>query len=282
MEPYHLMGICGTGQAVATGYLWSGPRAPRAMPGTSMPTLSLTTRQVADAYWAGFLGVPADALRAGGSAAIAHGAALADYRGVFILQVEGTSVVSLPPDLMAAVAPRVPFWPPSVVSMRAALCAEIAPIRPIAVIGPLQLSYLADRVPDAAGVASVRQLAASDGVAVAALRRACAPSEWEDGGALAEGSLRFGAFTGDHQLVALAGYEVWGGRLAHLAFVTHPAHRRRGHGQAAARAAASAAVAAGLVPQWRASERNPGAMAVQRALGFVPYGFTMALHLPRI
>jgi predicted GNAT family acetyltransferase len=35
----------------------------------------------------------------------------------------------------------------------------------------------------------------------------------------------------EDQLVAVAGYEIWGSTIAHIATVTHPGFRQRGYGQ---------------------------------------------------
>jgi GNAT superfamily N-acetyltransferase len=81
--------------------------------------------------------------------------------------------------------------------------------------------------------------------------------------------------------MSLGGYEVWDERLAHITFVTRPAFRDGGLGRAVVWAAARAALDAGLIPQHRTLETNGPALAVARALGFAPYGATLALQLPR-
>ncbi len=87
-----------------------------------------------------------------------------------------------------------------------------------------------------------------------------------------------GAFAGGG-LAVVAGYEVWGDQIAHLAIVTHPAHRGRGLGAAAFAFAARAALDAGLIAQHRALLSNTHSMSIARRLGFVPYSVSLAVRL---
>lgn len=54
------------------------------------------------------------------------------------------------------------------------------------------------------------------------------------------------------EAAALVGYRIWPGSIAHFSALTDPADRRHGYGRAAAREAIAHALAAGLLPQWRA------------------------------
>lgn len=67
---------------------------------------------------------------------------------------------------------------------------------------------------------------------------------------------------------AVVGYRIWPGSVAHFSALTDPVHRRHGYGLAAAREAVAHALAAGLLPQWRArpvaSQRFAQTLGMQR------------------
>lgn len=78
-------------------------------------------------------------------------------------------------------------------------------------------------------------------------------------------------------IVAAAGYQSWPGRAAHLSVLTHPAWRGRGLAQVTASAAVAHALAAGLLPQWRA--RPLASRRVAAALGFQELGAQLSIEL---
>ncbi|MFF4652213.1 GNAT family N-acetyltransferase [Streptomyces sp. NPDC001380] len=77
-------------------------------------------------------------------------------------------------------------------------------------------------------------------------------------------------------VVAAAGYEVWQGRAAHIGVLTAPAWRGRGLARATGSAAAAHALAAGLLPQWRA--RIPASRRAAAALGFRELGVQLSVE----
>ena len=81
-------------------------------------------------------------------------------------------------------------------------------------------------------------------------------------------------------VVAASGYRVWRGRLAHLSVLVDPAHRARGLGTAVAASAVAHAVAAGLIPQWRARTTLLASRQIARTLGFVELGRQATYELP--
>ena len=163
--------------------------------------------------------------------------------------------------------PRSPEWP-----------AVITALRPFSrlILGPAYVGY-ADTVPSLA--TSARAVTNADFSAVAALEIACGPEEWEHGGCDVAEQPASGVFIRG-TLAALAGYEVWGGTIAHICVVTHPAFRGRGHATAAVAHLAARALQAGLVPQYRTLLSNAPSMRVARKLGFAQYGSTIAARLP--
>lgn len=167
----------------------------------------------------------------------------------------------------AAVADAVSDWPGERLLDPAALMAAAG--RDGRVLGPASLAY-ADAgslvVPDGAAVA----LDLGD-QHLALFAATLTTEEWDESGLGGNLARRFGVAVGD-ALVAVAGYEVWDKAIAHLCVASSVSARRQGHAKAAAYAAASDAISAGLVGQWRSAVANRGSAAVGEALGFVPLG----------
>lgn len=117
-----------------------------------------------------------------------------------------------------------------------------------------------------------------DPEAVAALEALCSPEDVEEVG-LGEMSKRWvllepspdgdGVDSGE---LAGAGYVVWAEVLAHLGVLTRPTARRHGYGTAAAAVATNAALAAGLIPHWRARVDNVASQRLAERLGYRPLG----------
>ncbi|MFB9661773.1 GNAT family N-acetyltransferase [Glycomyces mayteni] len=84
------------------------------------------------------------------------------------------------------------------------------------------------------------------------------------------------------KVVAAAGYRTWPAATAHLCVLTAEAARGRGLAKRVAAAAVGDALAASLLPQWRA--RPAASRRVARALGFQELGnqLSVALDLDRL
>lgn len=221
-------------------------------------------------YWAEELGLPAEELFAEPFRVVPHGANLADYDGVFALFREGAAVVSLPVDRMGALRKRLPAEPFS-----PALFAGAFQDPRFRVIGPAYIGY-AESV--RAPFVNVRPLDAGDVSAAAVLQAACGETEWEHGGSEVGEVPCSGAFVGDG-LVALAGYEIWGGSIAHISVVTHPAFRGQGHGRDVVAHLAGAAAAEGLILQYRTLDANTASIRIAESLGFARYATSVAVRL---
>jgi RimJ/RimL family protein N-acetyltransferase len=81
-------------------------------------------------------------------------------------------------------------------------------------------------------------------------------------------SATVGAFKGQ-ELAALAGYQLWGEQIAHIAILTHPAFRGQGHATSAVCTLPEMVFERTLVPQYRTLEANAPSLAVATRLGFV-------------
>ena len=80
------------------------------------------------------------------------------------------------------------------------------------------------------------------------------------------------------ELIALAGYETWGGTIAHISIVTHPSHRNQGAGRTAVAGVTQHALRAGLLPQYRTLQSNQPSIRIAEALGFSAYATSMAVR----
>lgn len=240
--------------------------------------LAASTLTRIDEYWADFFGCAPGQLRSERPVVVPHAAELADYRGIYLQGFGGAPVVSLPHALHERFAEII------AAAASPGLHADdrwnrLPGLAVTAVIGPAWIGYAdAETLGAAPGHGQVRPLAAADKPEIDALRDACSAEEWEQAGSPDEKLELAGAFDGG-RLVAVAGYEVWGERIAHLYVVTHPAQRGRGHGRAAVHYAATQAMARGLVPQYRTLVSNEPSRAVAAALGFEPYATSLALRL---
>jgi hypothetical protein len=126
----------------------------------------------------------------------------------------------------------------------------------------------------------------TDGAYVRPLEQLCPPDDVSEVGlASTEQSfvlLQEGATASEPPLpLAGAGYDIWGGILAHLAILTAPDQRRKGFAQRVAAVAVEEAMAAGLVPQWRARADNTASQRTARRAGFAFAGTQTSVILER-
>jgi GNAT superfamily N-acetyltransferase len=146
------------------------------------------------------------------------------------------------------------------------------------IIRPAFLGYVDGATFRALAPNTARPLGASDAAHVAELRAACGAVEWEHGGSELGQNPAAGVYMSE-RLVALAGYEVWGGGMAHVSVISHPRYRGKGYAGAVVSTLTATVLAQGLVPQYRTLESNTPSMHVAHRLGFVRYGVSMAVRL---
>ena len=226
---------------------------------------------VADLYWAGHLNCPEESLFSQPLHIVTHGEELQGYCGALALFREGISTVSVPPDRHEELRGLLEGLDRGCTPEQFA-----AALTPVAtrVIGPAYIGYTtAIRAADALA----RSLNDEDAAAVESLRQACGEEEWDHGGSALDVPCS-GIFC-DGQLAVLAGYETWGGTIAHLCIVTHPAFRGRGFGKSAVAHLARRALAAGLLPQYRTLDANAPSIRIAESLGFQRYATSMAVRL---
>lgn len=230
------------------------------------------THQI-DRFWAGELGVDAGALRTPGFHVRERLASEPRPRGV-VVGTSAATILSLS-HAHAAVFERAGL---SVDEMARAARPYLTSLRSpsLDVRGPAYLGCWPKPAPVRATGSPLRELGPADATALATLR-ALAPHEWEEAG-LATTSRLFGVFSGD-DIAAVAGYESWDGELAHLQVFCHPRHRRRRLATDALTIAIAHALAAGLLPQYRARDGNVASRGLADRLGFLEYGWMASIYL---
>ena len=147
------------------------------------------------------------------------------------------------------------------------------------VLGPAWLSYAApdtqlhplDRRPQ--GRVQVETLELPSRLAdLAGLLQVCSPEEVTESGV--EELTRLVVVRDGDAVVATAGWQVWPGAVAHVGVLAAPSVRGRGIAAAVAAAAVSAALAEGLLVQWRA--HPPASRRLAQRLGLVNVGWQLS------
>lgn len=194
---------------------------------------------------------------------------------VGVVVLGGSAIVTAPSDAAAAAVGKA-F---SSLPVEALADAEaVGSVLSIAkVLGPAKLAYLAeeDFRPAPSGPLVVDQVPAGSSE-LRGLEKAAGD---EDAGEAGMGEITSPGFVVriGGEVVAACGYRVWPHRTAHLSVLTAPDHRGRGLGRMAASGAVGHALAAGLLPQWRARVMESRRVAV--ALGFREYGTQLSFKL---
>jgi GNAT superfamily N-acetyltransferase len=231
-----------------------------------------------DAYWARHLGCTAAQLHAAEPVLLAHAAEMDDYRGAYMMQFKvAAPVISLPPTQVASLGPRLAAAARESLDADARWSEILGPLLE-RTVGPAWVGYAsAETLRHVAADVETRLLTPADAPHVERLGRAATPDEWDNIATLPRAGVMVGAFA-EGELAAVAGYEVWGESIAHVAVLTHPAHRGRSLGRAVVSAVAGVALERGLVPQYRSLMENRASLAVANALGFQTYATSLALR----
>jgi GNAT superfamily N-acetyltransferase len=204
-------------------------------------------------------------------------AELEHYCGLFCLCRDATTLVSAPPD-------RVNHWQAQLAPLNRddlldpPLMVQVTGVLPEQVIGPALVAYADAATLRPLPTTGTRLLTALDEEAHAALESACDPTAWAHGGSEFALLPLAGRFVRE-QLVALAGYELWGEQIAHIAVITHPAHRGQGYGAEVVSLLAETVIARGMIAQYRTLRANTPSVRLGASLGFVPFAETLAVRL---
>jgi hypothetical protein len=223
-----------------------------------------------DTWWAGVLGVPLAAMRAGG----AHAVSL-DHVG--ILAVDG------------AAAP-LGYGPANVLPvLRAAMAGadaetllqgdHLAAALPRAgrVLGPAWYGYATAESLEDAGSPAVRPLGEPDLPLLARLHRQVPAAEREESGTT---GLPAWGYVDDGELLAVASLGSWR-QMPTIGVLTHPGARRRGLATRVATAAAREGLRRRAVVQYRARCANTASVSVARRSGFAHYCDALVIEVER-
>jgi GNAT superfamily N-acetyltransferase len=230
---------------------------------------------VVDRYWAQFFGCVPAALRSDSAQMGSHTGG-DNYPGCYLMEFGRAPVVALPIGEAERHRAAIAGWQPGIARMPA-LVEAVFGGRVVKSVGPAYVGYSDQKHFRPSFSSSVRGLRAEDEKAVAMLCAACPVTEWEAGGSEFRPGAMVGAFRGK-ELAALAGYQLWGDQIAHIAIITHPAFRGRGYATAAVSALTKTAFERTLIPQYRTLEENAPSLAVARRLGFVQYAVSLAVR----
>jgi len=235
---------------------------------------------LADAFWAQEFALDPSSLRPTRTLVQVQRGGLRGNPGISILACGGAPLVSMPPHVFDLLRNSAPSWSLDDVADPELLARLMLPLGQglvTAILGPAFIGYAPTALPS--GDHRTSQLGASQADLVAQLRSACSVSDWEHGGPHDDTLAQFGSFDSSGQLAALASYNLWGNVLAHIAVVTHPKFRGRGHGGSAVVHAARHAIVAGHLPQYRALRANLPSIRIAQRLGFHEYGFSTYVRL---
>lgn len=229
-----------------------------------------------DNYWVAHLGCPPDRLFDARVIVLPH-SAFKGYQGLFLVRRGDSCIVTAPTELMDLVHTCVRDRTVGEV-FGSGLWRQLLPDMLDRIVGPASVAY-----GDASTLADAEEpgtfpLGGHDQDALKRLREACGEEEWDRAGILPNHPVIYGHWLGG-ELVAVAGYEIWGDRIAHIGVATHPERRGKGFGTAAVCAVARHAIEQALIAQFRTLESNTAAMAIGRTLGFEEYAKTFAIGL---
>jgi GNAT superfamily N-acetyltransferase len=235
-----------------------------------------STIETVDQYWSSALGCAREAFYSRKTFVVAD-KETGDFHGIYCFRRNESLVIAVSMNLMDAFREQAACWTHADVIDEQRLKGLISyPIERI--VGPAFIGYADQMSFRPAYAEGVRFLGSEDTAAFQMLRAACSAIDWEHGGSqLGEQSV-VGAFA-EARLVAVAGYEVWGSKIAHVAVISHPGYRGQGYGKAAVSRLTSEVLALGLVAQYRTLEANISSLVIARALGFECYATSVAVRL---
>ena len=192
--------------------------------------------------------------------------ALENNSGIYCLTRSDSTIISIPSewfDNVQQLLPSSPFELANKLRSRAS-----------AIIGPAYIGYSQRELVSVNGAKAIDKQYHDEWLD---LRKCCSQLEWDHGGSDLS-QVCSGVFCGD-QLVALAGYKVWGEIIAHISIITHPEFRGQGHARKAVVHLMNRAISNELIPQYQTLEANTSSIQVASALGFTRYASSIAIKL---
>ncbi|MGW2721841.1 GNAT family N-acetyltransferase [Streptomyces sp. NPDC001492] len=194
---------------------------------------------------------------------------------VGVVALCGSAIVTVPSDTVGAIVRDALRGLPVDAAVDAESVGRMLPVS--RVLGPAALSYVSSERfrPVRPGVPAVEQLPAAD-PELRQLERVAGPDDADEAGLDEITSPAF-VVRERGQVVAAAGYRTWPCGTAHVSVLTAPQARGRGLARVTGSATVAHALAAGLLPQWRA--RRPASRRVAAALGFAELGAQLSIEM---
>lgn len=142
------------------------------------------------------------------------------------------------------------------------------------VLGPAVLLY-AERMD--ASVSDRVSLRCADSATLRDLTDTCTADEVAESGIASPDGVALGEVDG--HIAGACCYRAWPGDIAHMCVLTAPRFRGTGVAVALARAGASNALRAGMIPQWRAAVSNEASVRTGLRAGFVQVGRQLSVKV---
>ena len=182
-------------------------------------------QQEIDRYWATEMGTGPDFMH-NTSEVICTAQQL--YSGVQLFQRDGFLIVASPQHLVEFIATKVRDLPiRSIFSVQFVERLLVPGIEKI--LGPAHVSYADSSTFNPSPIVSCRLLTPEDSAICQSFTKALSTAEIEQSGFDYKEAPAFGAFA-NGVLCAIASYQIWEPRIAHITVATHPDHRRHGYG----------------------------------------------------
>ncbi|WP_338014282.1 GNAT family N-acetyltransferase [Streptomyces sp. CB02009] len=199
----------------------------------------------------------------------------ASWAGIVVL---GSAAIATAPTESAALVLRRALASVPVTSLtRPEIVRAVLPVADV--LGPATLAYLSSaEFRPASHPQGAAEPLASTHPDVQGLLRSAEPGDLAESGMEEITSPAFVVREGT-DVVAAAGYRAWPAETAHVCVLTHPRWRGRRLARHTSSAAVAHALAAGLLPQWRA--RPPASRRVAQSLGFRELGSQLSIRLER-
>jgi GNAT superfamily N-acetyltransferase len=231
-------------------------------------------QQEIDRYWAAEMGLGPD-FKPEAPAVICTVQQL--YSGVQLFHRNGFLVVASPRRLIDFIATSVRDLP--IGKIFSVEFVQRLPAPGIErILGPARVSYADSSTFRLSPTISCRLLTPDDAAICQSFTEALSVAEVEQSGFDSGEAPAFGAFAAG-VLCAVASYQVWEPRIAHITVATHPDYRRLGYGPVAVSALAEHAFARNLILQYRALASNENSLKLGRSLGFQKYCSTIYARL---
>lgn len=232
-------------------------------------------------YWVSHLGCPPAELFDANTVVLPH-SAFKGYQGLFLVRRRDAVMISCPNEIIDLIHTLTRDQSPQEV-FGSGLWRRHFPDLIDSVVGPGFVAYCDASVFRAQPMEGSIPLGEGEIPDLQRLQMLVDEEDWLRSGLERSHPALFGHYV-NGELVAAAGYEIWGGRIAHIGVATHPAHTGQGYGKAVVSAVTQDAIEEGLIAQFRALRSHAEAAAIADTLGFARYAetFAVGLNLPRL